>query len=300
MGDVVLAVLAHEQRACLEDLLGNLAALAPSARVVLFNGGSDAELTVGLGPPTCPYSRPMDHHRVGAFHGLVMQWLSEEQLLGDHLVTLDSDVLMLRQGLPEYLGRTMTAGYRGAHLGEIRPDTAWRPGRRFLRKWPGAWQDLFGVPYPYRAFNPVQVFSRTYVDAFISWPGRHRLMRAVEQTRLDALDEIVWPTLAAALGVGMQEDPGGHALQLRRHTPAELGQLASDPDVYFVHKVGMELAATDRRLVRSLASGVTVDWAAQVADYDAELDRPSPARRAAALCKDVYQALVPAERSART
>lgn len=294
MGDLVLAVLAHDRRDCLKDLLDNLQSFAPQARVVLFNGGPDSGLTRGLSARTCPYSRPLSHHRVGAFHGLVMQWLAEEDLVGDRLVTLDSDVLLLKPGLDAFLDRTMTRGYMGAHLAEVLPDTPWRPGRRFHRKWSGPWQELFGLPHPWRVFNPGQVFARTYVEAFAAWPGRTRLMTALEQTRLDALDEIVWPTLAVTLGVGAQTNPGGDGLQLRRHSPREIARLVEHPDVLVLHKVGMDLDATDRRLVRELAAGRAVDFDGAPVDYRTDVPRASPVRRAGAFAKDVWQAVTPA------
>ncbi|MBC7374657.1 MAG: hypothetical protein H7323_11775 [Frankiales bacterium] len=293
---LVLAVLAHADRPCLQDQLANLRAFAPDARVVVFNGGTDRELTAGLDVATCPYSRPLTHHRVGSFHGLVMQWLVEQRWDADVLVTLDSDMLLLKPGLGDHAAATMAAtgrGYLGAHFGEVLPDTAWRPGRRFHRKWAGQWQELFGLPHPYRAFNPGQAFSGAYVEAFAAWSRRPALMAAIERTRLDALDEIVWATLAVALGVGALDHPGGRALQLRRHSPQELGAYLADPDVFMVHRVGMDLDAADRRLLRAVAQGqqLNVD---EPFSYDTSTAAASPVRRAAARLKDAYQAVAPA------
>lgn len=297
---LVLAVLAHADPDCLADQVAGLRTFAPEARVVVFNGGGDAALTDGLDVATCPYSRPLTHHRVGAFHGLTMQWLLEQGWQDDLLVTLDSDMLLLKPGLAYHLAGALEragAAYLGAHFGEVLPDTPWRPGRRFHRKWSGVWQDLFGLPHPYRSFNPGQVFSGAYLEAFARWPRRLELMRAVDSTRLDALDEIVWATLAVALGTGAAEHPGGRALQLRRHSPQELGDYVSDPDVFLVHRVGMQVDAPERRLVRSLAAGVVPDFAAEPCAYDTSVPGASPVRAVAARLKDAYQAVTPASRS---
>lgn len=300
MSGLVLAILAHNARACLEDQIANLRACAPGAHVVVFNGGTDPRLTHGLDIDVCPYSRPLAHHRVGAFHGLVMTWLVEQDADRELLVTLDSDMLLLKPGLERHLVDALAdRGYMGAHFGEVLPTTPWRPGRRFHRKWAGAWQELFGLPHPFRAFNPGQVFARQYVRGFAEWSKRSRLMQAVESTRLDALDEIVWPTLAMTLGVGAVPHPSGRALQLRRHSPREIVDYAADPDVFLLHRVGMQPEAPDRRLVRQLAAGATVDPATVACDYPVTEAAATPLRRSAARVKDVVQAATPAARRHR-
>lgn len=281
---------------CLADQLQNLRVFSPGSRIVVFNGGTDRHLTDGLDVAVCPASQPLAHHRVGLFHGLVMRWLHDERTEFDLLVTLDSDMLLIKQGLEERLEAALSgADYSGAHPGVILSDTRWRPGQRFLAKWPGEWQGLFGIEHPRRSFNPGQVFSPSYVTAFATWEKRDRLLQMLAGTRLDALDEIVWATLGPALGLRTASHPGDRGLQLRRHAPVELADYLADPDVHLVHRVGMTVEALDRRLLRELRDGKSVDWSVP-ANYATDVARPSIPRRAAARGKDIYQRFAPQQR----
>lgn len=235
-----VAVLAHRDRPALADLLDNIRATQPGAQVVVFNGGSDPRLADGLGVEVCPASRPLRHGHLAAFHGSVLGWLAERD--PQWVVTLDSDVLLVRP-LPLH-----GADYLGPHLGEVRPGTPWRPGRRVLRGWPG-WQDLLPVEHPLRCFNPVQCFGAGYVRGLAAWPARAALLDRVERAREVALEEVVWPTLARALGLQVAELPGGRALRLRPPTEAELRADLADPAVSVVHKVRTCPGAVERAAV---------------------------------------------------
>jgi hypothetical protein len=212
---------------------------------------------------------------------MTMEWLAGSAF--DHLVTLDSDVVVVRPGLE--LGGV---DYAGPHLSEVRPGTPWRPGRRFLRAWP-QWQPLFGIEHPLRCFNPVQVFSRRYVDGFMGYDGRPALLQQLSASRLEALEEIVWPSLAPVLGVTPSTLPGGEALRLSRHTPADLHRHLQSTDVFFVHKVGMAYDDTDRRLLREHARGEAPDFTVP-ADYPTSTGE-SALRRAAGWAKDAAHVL---------
>lgn len=278
------AVLAHAHPEALAQQVGALRALHPGSTVVVFNGGNDSALTVGLDVAVCPSSRPLRHGHLATFHGLVMQWLAERDFT--HLVTLDSDVLPVRAGLAKRVAGT---AYAGAHLGQVQPGTPWRPGRRFLREWP-TWRPLLGTEHPWRCFNPVQVFGREYVDAFLALPVRDELMDRVERSRSEALEEIVWPTLAVSMGFPPAKLPGDGALRLRAPTPYELRDHVADPDVFFVHKVGMALDAPERRLIREHLAGQGPDYDA--AQAVARIPRPESRTRAlAAWGKDAAQVL---------
>lgn len=277
------AVLAHAHPSTLADQLSTLRLLYPAARVVVFNGGRDPSLTHGLDVEVCPLSTPLRHGHLARFHALTMEWLAGSAF--DHLVTLDSDVVVVRRGLDD---RLRGIDYAGPHLSEVRPGTPWRPGRRFLRAWP-EWQPLFGLPFPWRCFNPVQVFSRRYVDAFMAYDGRAALLQRLSETRLEAVEEIVWPSLAAALGLTPTALPGGEALRLSRHTPAELQRHLQSADVFFVHKVGMGVDDTDRRLLREHAHSEAADFTI-AADYPTSHGE-SALRRAAGWAKDAAHVL---------
>ena len=277
------AVLAHAHPEALADQVAGLRILYPAARVVVFNGGTDPSLTRGVDVEVCPLSTPLRHGHLARFHALTMEWLAGSAF--EHLVTLDSDVVAVRRDVQD---RLRGIDYAGPHLSEVRPGTPWRPGRRFLRAWP-EWQPLIGIEHPYRCFNPVQVFSRRYVEGFMTYDGRDALLERLATTRLEAVEEIVWPSLAPVLGLTPTALPGGEALQLSRHTPAELERHLQSPDVFFVHKVGMGVDDTDRRLLREHVRGETPDFTVP-AGYPTSSGE-SALRRAAGWVKDAGHVL---------
>jgi hypothetical protein len=273
------AILAHAHPEALADQVANLRLVHPQSRVVVFNGGSDVELTAGLDVEVCPTSRPLRHGHLALFHALTMEWVAGSAF--DHLVTLDSDVLAVRGGLE---GLLTGVDYAAPHLSEVRPGTPWRPGRRFLRAWP-EWQPLLGGEHPWRCFNPVQVFGRTYVESWVASPVRADLLERLAATRLEAVEEVVWPSLTERLGLSRVALPGDDALRLSRHSPAELGLHLQSPAVHFVHKVGMAVDDTDRRLIREHVQGRSPDFGV-AADYPVSSGE-SALRRAAGWGKDL-------------
>jgi hypothetical protein len=265
-------VLAHAHREALAEQVADLRLVDPGCRVSVFNGGRDHDLTAALDVEVVPTSRPLRHGYLALFHALTMEWAQ------DAVVTLDSDAWVVRP-VPQ-------GDYLAPHLSEVRPGTPWKPGRRFLPAWP-QWQQLLGIEHPLRCFNPVQVFGAAYVQRFLAWPLRHQLLDRIARTRLEALEEIVWPSLARTLGLQPLALPGGAALQLGRHTPQQLRQHLDDPDVHVLHKVGLEPGATDRRLVREHLAGRSPRFDVQ-ADYPTG---PTRRRPLAAAAKDVAHRL---------
>lgn len=280
-------VLAHDRPATVRDQVANLRLTSPGCEVVVFNGGNDPHLVDGLDVEQCSASTPLRHRYLARFHGLALEWVGGRDRGVSHLVTLDSDVLALRPGFAERLA-DCGADYLATGLAPLLPGTAWVPGRRFLRAWPH-WQPLFGTEHPWGCFNPVQVFGRRYVDGFLAWPHRERLLQQVAGTRVEAAEEIVWPTLAHALDLRAERLPGGRAVQLRRHAPAELARHLGDADEFFVHRVGTGLDDPDRAQVRAHLRGEPHDAGAPVADYWST--RPSRLRRLGGHAKDVVHAV---------
>ena len=284
-------VLAHAHPAALADQVQGLRLLAPGARVVVFNGGRDESLTNDLDVERCPRSRPLRHGFLGPFHAAVLDWLGNDP--PRHVVTLDSDALLVRSGLGALLDAAADegCGYLGAHLAPFAGDTPWRPGRRFYPAWERTWQPVLGIPQPYRCFNPVQVFGAEYVRRLRLFPGREQLLQLIATTRRQAMEEIVWPSLAVAMDLAPRPLAGGRALQLGRHSPKALQQHLVDPEVFFVHKVGMAPDDYDRRLIREHIHGRTPDFTAAAVPPRALETAASPFRRAAATAKDVVARL---------
>jgi hypothetical protein len=272
MTKLCFAILAHNEPDCLKDLVVNLRAFAPGSDIVVYNGGRDQGLVDGLPVDVCPYSRPLAYERVARFHGDMMQWLHESQRRYDYLVTLDSDVLLIKPGLDQYLPRIMgDSAYMAVWLREVHPTTPWIVGQRFLLKWESIWQPIFDVANPIGCFNPCQVFRQDYADKFMRFPKRQLLMERIERSSLRDLEEMIWSTLAATLDCAPARYPfpAETAVRyLRRHSAQEMQRWVNNPDVFFVHPITMQLDAPERRLVRALRNGQALDLTGYQAAFD--------------------------------
>jgi hypothetical protein len=259
---LLFAVLAHANRPCLDDLLANVRQAAPGSPIVLYDGGSDPGFARDLDVPRCPYSQPLHHDWITPFPWGVMRWAAEEGVEYDYLVTLECDMLLLRPGLAERLDRVMAhSDYLATHFTAI--DSWWHPwsiGRRARWQWHrSGWADLLGTDRPYGAFGPGQVMGRRYVDRLLELPRLPEIVDQAQRSRLRSLCEIVYPTLAVALGCRPLRDPASRALLLRRHPAADLVSFAADPDVHLVHKVGMRVDDPDRVFIREACRTGTAD-----------------------------------------
>jgi hypothetical protein len=285
---VLFAILAHDNPPCLQDLIENVRIAAPGSDVVLYNGGPDRELARGLDIALCGDSQPLHHDWITPFPWAVMRWAAGEKVEFDYLITLEGDMLLLRPGLPERLSTLMAGSdYMAAHFGSI--DSWWHPwsiGRRARWQWQrSGWAELLGTDRPYGAFGPGQVMSRRYVDRLLAHPRLPEIIDRAQRSRLRALVEIIYPTLAVSLGCAPVRNPASRAMLLRRHSAAELLSYAEDPDVHLVHKVGLGLADQDRAFVNH-ACRTSVADPGLLAGYSGPADgwrhavRRTPARTA--------------------
>jgi hypothetical protein len=281
------AILAHNQPACLEDLIYNLRAFAPGSDVVLFNGGRDPHLGNGLGVDVCPFSRPLRYEKLADFQLDTMRWLTAEQRPYEFLVTVDSDMLLIKRGLPDYLEATMgESAYMAVGFGEIPPSTTWLTGRRFHYKWASVWQPLLGTRYPYGCFNPGQVFRRHYVESLMRFPNLDELRRRIDQSHIPALEEMLYSTLAVALNCAPRPWPNPAAIRfLGPHSPVDIARYRARPDTFLIHPVTMRVDAPEREFVRALAEEKPAD----VALFQAAFEQYP---RAEALRKRLVKSLV--------
>lgn len=282
MPRIHFAVLAHENEPCVADLVRTLWDLNPGCSVSLFNGGRNRSFFRGQGVPICPGSRPLRYGNLTAFHIGVMRWLIETRESFDFLVTLDHDVMPLRAGLADYLATQMSElSYMGARLREAdRPDE-WVLGGSTVsqvnQSWKMRWQPLFGTDTPYWAFNPGQAFSRALVERILKHPQLDALMNIATRSRIWAIEEVVYPTLAVSVGAETIDYRGERGLVFGHHTPAEIRDLAADPEVHWVHRVGMRLDASDRRAIHAHIAGQTGE---QLETEQGEPPRRGPTRLA--------------------
>jgi hypothetical protein len=305
MAEICFAILAHNQRACLEDLVLNLRQFAPRSDVVLYNGGRDSSLADGLDLDVCPLSHPLRYEGLAEFHLDVIRWVFEEHRRFDFLITLDSDMLLIKPGIENYLEQTMQASnYMAVEFSEIPPDTTWTSGRRFHVKWSTIWQPIFGLRYPYGCFNPGQVFGRTYIERLMRFSKLQELRSRVERSHFPFLEEMIFPTLAVVLDCEPRRMPLPDSSAIRflgLHSPEEIQRYRHNPDVFLIHPVTMDVTAPEREMVRAVSRGGRVNIDAFQAAYTRRAARQATSKqlRASVLgpllagLKDAYLRLVP-------
>lgn len=297
MSNLCFAILAHNNRECLADQVRNLQIFSPGARIVLYNGGTDTALADDLKVEVCPYSMPLCHSKVTYFQRDIMQWLYETDRLCDFLICLDSDMLLIKPGLDFYLEKIMAqSSYMGTNFQEVVPGTPWDIGRRFHYKWQNGWQTIFGIPNPFGCFNPAQTFRWTYIERFVHFPKLQELFQKVKRTRLGSTEEIIYPTLAVSMACSPISNPGSKAMQLRRHSPLEIQAYIADPDVFFLHKVGMEFDAHDRKIIRALSAGESIDFNAIDTSYLQQQTGKKLPRKSYVWLIDLYSYIRPEEK----
>jgi hypothetical protein len=253
----------------------------------------------------CPCSHPLRYEGLAQFQLDVFRWLHETAREFDFVITLDSDMLLIKPGIEDFLDSVMAnASYMAVEFNEIPPDTDWKPGQRFHLKWPTIWQPIFGTRYPFGCFNPGQVFGRPYIERLMRFPKLDELRARVERSHFPFLEEMIFPTLAVVLDCEPRRMPLPDQSALRflgYHSPEEIAGYLRDPNVFMIHPVTMNVSSPERELVRALARGGTVDVAAFQAAFVERQPRQATRKRLRASVlgpvlaglKDAYLRLIP-------
>lgn len=272
------AVLVDRDPPSLGRMIDNIRAFTNDVEVVVFNGGTDRRLTDGFDVAVCPASRPLRYGKVAEFHLEVLHWLDALGEPYEFVVTIETDMALLRPGLEELVVgalRQQDADYLGAQLWE-------RPAHRLPlgmteRAWARVWQPLLDVERPWGAFNPGQVFAREYAQRLARWPRLGELAQRLERTSFHAMEELVWCTLTETLGCRRGYAPWSDAISLEPHPRAALREFAASGQNLLVHKVSRDADAPDRRIVTALVNGEEPDWDA----FDDSYAQPATKRRLA-------------------
>jgi hypothetical protein len=293
---IVIGLLAHNNPECLADTVASIHQYVHDPLVVLFNGGSKNQFTAvarKLDVEFCRYSRPLRHSR-HLHHGNlfefpigIMRHLRDGGHRYDFLVTIDSDMLVVRDGFEAFLSREMAAsGYMATFFRFLTSSVIakWEIGRYFVHHW-RKWQPLFGIVQPAGCFNPGQVFRRDFVDRILDFHLLSEILDAARISKLPTLEEIIYPTLAVALDTNPKTNPGSVAIDLRIYDSRQLRTFLADPSVFLLHKVQMDINSPDRVFLRAVRNGdIPKDfW------VDHSLVQRNPASMLArAICKELY------------
>lgn len=252
---IVFAVLAHENDEVLANQVENLRTFNPSCQVVLYNGGNQANLGKKLNIPICPYSRPLQKGRLGHFFLDTMRWLKKTKLSYDFLVNLDSDVMFVRPGFEKFL-KGLMRGYDCMGINMLlqhKPDDLphWYPGQTMWREWE-RWKPVFQMDYFCGCLNSMQVYRRTIVNRMLAGLDMKLVNKLIAETRVYALEEILYATLAVRCGAKHRSYPYESVEYVRLDVPIrveEVRQAQLNPNIYFVHPVLREMSDATRQWI---------------------------------------------------
>ncbi|WP_284036274.1 galactosyltransferase-related protein [Neobacillus sp. 114] len=214
---ICFAILVHEDRELVKQLIDNVRYYCPSSTIVLYNGGEDPKLCEGLGVPVCPSSHKLKRGWTTIYFLETMEWLEKQGIQYDYFINIDSDALFIRKGYEEFVQKEMKdTDYMAVKL-RI-PKSGWYIGKE-LKKDINRWKKLFNVNPFYGVFNVGQVISRPLVQALLKQERLEKLKNALIKTISFGTDEVLFVNMAKELGFRLKKYPNETASQMIRYRP---------------------------------------------------------------------------------
>lgn len=251
---ICFALLVHNRREIVIDLLDNLRYYCPNSSIVLFNGGDDPELCEGLGYPVCPTSRKLVYGVTAVYMLEVMKWLEDTGEEYDYLINLDSDVFFLKKGYESFIIDEMKdKDYMG--VGNKVPDDDFYCLLQ-LRHEKRMWEPLLGKEPYIESFNVGQVYSRTLVQRILSSEQYRLLHKNLLKTQSFGVDELVYATLVDRLGIQVHSYPKEMTaiIRYRPHFPLDevIHYLNKKPHAHLLHPLYRRMKDEARVAIREL------------------------------------------------
>jgi hypothetical protein len=251
---ICFAVLVHNKREVVLDMLDNIRVHCPNSSIVLFNGGLDPHLCDNLGYPVCPTSRKLKYGLTATYYLEVMEWLEQLDFPYDYLINLDSDSLFLRNGYETFIEEAMRdSDYMGVDV--FYRNKSWICGKHLKKEW-GMWKKLLLSDKFLGAFNVGQVISRRFVTQLLSWEKFGRLKHNLRITKAFGLDEIVYVMIAKRFGLKPRSYPRetGRSIRYRPYYRYQevIKLMNKNSHSYLLHPVTRKMNDQARILIRDL------------------------------------------------
>lgn len=250
----IYACLVHQSRECVIDLVRNLRYHDPASVILLYNGGSNAELLNGhfpferYGAVVHPSPRPMSWGRLHDF-ALDCMRFALDNFSFDTLTIVDSDQLALRSGYSHYLGQFLSDKSGIGLLGNspavqpantnvapvvqaLKERALWQP---FLRRFSQG-EDKF----VHWTFWPSTVFTAEAARDLVRLFGSdEQLQDIMRRSQIWATEEVILPTLVSLLGYQIAAHPCSYDYVKYRvsYSPQQINVAFRQPDVFWVHPV---------------------------------------------------------------
>jgi hypothetical protein len=214
---ICFAILVHNNRELIKELINNVQFFCPNSTFVLFNGGGDPSLCDDLGVPVCPSSRKLKYGYTTIYFLETMEWIEELGIDYEYFINIDSDALFIKDGYENIISEQMRdADYMAVRL-RI-PGHNWFIGKQ-LRKDIDRWKELFRLDPYYGVFNVGQVIKRSLVKAILEPSKKEKYKNALLETISFGSDEIFFVNIAHELGFKMKKYPYVSDTDLIRYRP---------------------------------------------------------------------------------
>jgi hypothetical protein len=190
-----------------------------------------------------------------------MKWLAETGRDVRFLITTEPDMALVKPGFVERYEMTMrqyNAEYLGARYWVSKPGY-YQIGLS-TKRWKTHYQPILGTEDPSWVLSAGQVFTPTCIDRILSFPHLERLLGMFDNTGIWCPEEMLYPTLAAALGCNPFESPATPSTSVYRHPPSVLREFVEHPRIHWVHKVGTSQSDYDRIAISMLMEQGFVEW----------------------------------------
>jgi hypothetical protein len=252
---ICFAVLVHEKREVVQDLLENIEYFCPNSSVVLYNGGYDPDLCKGLGCAVCPTSKKLEWGKLAQFHLEIMKWLHEIHFPYDYLIILDSDNLFIKKGFEEFIVSEMEGIDFMAVAARV-PSNDWGPGKTMKPEW-YKWEPIFyNFDNILGCLNAGQVFSNRLVQHILNFDQLDLVEKNILETKTIALEEMIYIMLAKHLGFDPKPYPWDVGCYIRfqlNYTKQEVEELLKKNErSYLVHPIPRDMNDEARVFIRSL------------------------------------------------
>lgn len=250
---ICFALLVHNNKNEVIDLLDNIRFYCPSSTVVLYNGGDNPELCKNLGVSVCPTSRKLQYGVTAVYLLETMKWLKDINHEYDYLINLDSDALFVREGYEQFIAEQMdNKDYMGV---ETKPLENNNYCGIQLKKEFSLWEPLFGTRTLYESFNVGQVFSRRLVDSLLASKQFDLLMEILNKSKAFGIDEIAYVTMTEILGFKLHAYPTatGDSIRYRPYFPLDetVRLLHGNKECYLLHPVRRDMKDETRIFINT-------------------------------------------------
>jgi hypothetical protein len=251
---ICFAVLVHNNKDVVIDLLDNIKFYCPNSKVVLYNGGDDPELCKELEIPVCPTSRKLQYGVTAIYLLETMKWLEKINLEYDFLINLDSDALFVREGYEQFIYEQMkNKDYMGVDTKPLESNNFC--GIQFKKEY-NLWEPLFGTISLYESFNVGQVFSKRLVNSLLISGHFQILMENLNKTKAFGIDEIAYVTMVKMLGFDLHAYPKstGNSIRYRPHFHLDetVSLLYKNQNAFLLHPIHRNMKDETRAFINSM------------------------------------------------